>query len=104
MTSESQHQVTRLLEEAYSGRKEAEQELFRLVHRELHDIAERRMRLENNGLACVKRMPRSRSSEGKTYRDRAVIRSRSLPTPNIPRGNVGSASAFDRANLLAAEQ
>jgi RNA polymerase sigma-70 factor, ECF subfamily len=49
MTGETQHQVTRLLEEAYSGRKDAEQELFRLVYRELHDIAVRRMRLENPG-------------------------------------------------------
>lgn len=49
MTSDPQHQVTQLLAEAYSGRKDAEHELFRLVYRELHDIAVHRMRLENPG-------------------------------------------------------
>ena len=49
MRDEPQHEVTRLLEEAQSGRKEAVGELFDLVYDELHAVAERRMRQEKSG-------------------------------------------------------
>lgn len=49
MRDEPQHEVTRLLEEAQSGRKEAIGELFDLVYHELHAVAERRMRQEKAG-------------------------------------------------------
>jgi len=49
MTDQTQHQVTRLLEEARAGRKEAIGELFEAVYDELHAVAEHRMRLEPSG-------------------------------------------------------